>query len=369
MSDSPVIDWMALSFVPGLGGRGVRRIISRFGTPAAVFSACKKGLGGDTGIRKDVAAILANPAPFREKALSHLQRLRTGGAEAICPDDDIYPQLLSQIADPPPVLYVQGHTDLLFSSCVAIVGSRAATAYGRRSGFSLARDLANAGVTVVSGLAAGIDGEAHSGALSAQGGTIAVLGCGLDVVYPRQNSGLYEQIRKDGLLVSEYPLGTRPDGFRFPARNRIIAGMSRGVVVVEAAKKSGSLITAEMALDEGREVFAVPGQIDSFKSGGTHWLLQQGAKLVQSAEDILVELGGRPGKADFESAGQSRGPEPDIDPDARKLLQAIDVYPCSRNELIAATTLGPAKVGELLLLLELEGLVEVLPGDEIRRIN
>jgi DNA processing protein len=274
MADSPVIDWMALSFVPGLGSRSIRRIINRFGTPAAVFSACKKGLDKSTGIRKDVAENLANPAPFRERALSHLQRLRTGGAEAICPDDDDYPPLLSKVADPPPVLYVQGRSDLLLSSCVAMVGSRAATAYGRRSGFSLARDLAGAGITVVSGLAAGIDSEAHRGALSAQGGTIGVLGCGLDVVYPKQNSGLYERIRKDGLLVTEYPLGTRPDGFRFPARNRIIAGMSRGVVVVEAAKKSGSLITAEMALDEGREVFAVPGQIDSFKSGGTHWLLQ-----------------------------------------------------------------------------------------------
>jgi DNA processing protein len=221
---------------------------------------------------------------------------------------------------------------------------------------------------VVSGLASGIDSEAHKGALSVQGATVGVLGCGLDVVYPRQNSGLYEQVRREGLLVSEYPLGTRPDGFRFPARNRIIAGLSKGVVVVEAAKKSGSLITAEMALEEGREVFAVPGQIDSFKSDGAHWLLQQGAKLVQSAEDILVELScgmeetvpGERSQAGFSESG--------IDPEARELLQAIDVYPGSRNGLIAASGLGPAKVTELLLLLELEGLIEMLPGDEIRRI-
>jgi DNA processing protein len=359
---------MALSYVPGLGARGVQQLISRFGSPTAVFSACKKGLDKGTGIRKNVAEKLANPALFREKALSQLRRLQSGGAEAVCPDDDTYPQLLTEIADPPPVLYVQGRTELLCSCCVAMVGSRAATAYGRRSGFTLARDLAGAGITVVSGLALGIDGEAHSGALSVQGGTIGVLGCGLDVVYPRQNNGLYEQIRKRGLLVSEYPLGTRPDGFRFPARNRIIAGMSSGVVVVEAARKSGSLITAEMALDEGRDVFAVPGQIDSFKSGGTHWLLQQGAKLVQSAEDILVELGTRPENSGSDSVGESCGPESGLDPDAWELLQDIDVYPAPRNELIAATGLGPAKVAELLLILELEGLVELLPGDEIRRV-
>ena len=369
MSDNSIIDWMALSFVPGLGARGVRQLINRFRSPDAVFSACNKGLDKGCGIRKNVAATLANPTPLREKALSQLQRIRSGGAKAICPDDDDYPQLLGEIADPPPVLYVQGRTELLRSPCVAMVGSRAATGYGRRSGFALARDLAGAGLTVVSGLALGIDGEAHSGALSAQGGTIGVLGCGLDVVYPRQNSKLYEQIRENGLLVSEYPLGTRPDAFRFPARNRIIAGMSRGVVVVEAARKSGSLITAEMALDEGRDVFAVPGQIDSFKSGGTHWLLQQGAKLVQSAEDILVEFGGHPQMSDFEAADPTSLLESDIDPDARKLLQTIDVYPAPRNELIAATGLGPAKVAELLLLLELEGLVELLPGDEIRRVE
>ncbi len=370
MSDSSVIDWMALSFVPGLGGRGIRQLMDRFGTPAAVFSACKnnKGLGKGCGVRKNVSAALANPAPLREKALSQLQRLQTGGAEAICPDDERYPHLLREIADPPPVLYVQGKIDLLLSPCVAMVGSRSATGYGRRSGFSLARDLASAGVTVVSGLALGIDGEAHSGALSVQGGTIGVLGCGLDVVYPRQNSRLYGQIRSNGLLVSEYPLGTRPDGFRFPARNRIIAGMSRGVVVVEAARKSGSLITAEMAMDEGRDVFAVPGQIDSFKSGGTHWLLQQGAKLVQSVEDILVELGGCPQNSGSEAGSQASAPKLDIDPEANKLLQAIDVYPAPRNELIAATGLGPAKIAELLLLLELEGLIELLPGDEIRRV-
>ncbi len=368
MSDNPVIDWMTLSFVPGLGSKGIQQLIARFGSPDVIFSACRSGIGKSSGVRKQVLASLSDPAPLREKAKAHLKRIQAGGAEAICPDNVEYPQALKEIADPPPVLYVQGRTELLSSLCLAMVGSRAATAYGKRSSFTLARALASAGVTVVSGLALGVDSEAHCGALSVQGATIGVLGCGLDVVYPRQNKNLYGQVRNHGLLVTEYPLGTKPDGFRFPARNRIIAGLSRGVVVVEAARKSGSLITAEMALDEGRDVFAVPGQIDSFKSGGTHWLLQQGAKLVQSADDILVELDCSWQARDTEESVDGDSVGIDVDPEARELLQRIDVYPGPRNELIANSGLGPAKVTELLLLLELEGLVEMLPGDEIRRI-
>ncbi len=288
---------------------------------------------------------------------------------ALCLADSDYPELLKTIVDPPHVLYVQGNLELLHSSCVAMVGSRAATAYGKRAAFTLARDLAEAGVTVVSGLAIGVDSEAHRGALSVHGATIGVLGCGLDVTYPRQNARLYEKIRREGLLLTEYCLGTKPDGFRFPARNRIIAGLSHGVVVVEAAKKSGSLITAEMALDEGREVFAVPGQIDSFKSSGTHWLLQQGAKLVQSAEDVLDECGGGLGVLPAVPIGSTVLSVTGIDSESAELLRKIDVYPSARNELIARSGLSSAKIAELLLLLELEGLVEMLPGDEVRRVR
>jgi len=368
MPDKEIIDWMALSFVPGLGSKGIRQLIDRFGSPSTLFSACREGAAQDLGIRKNVLAGLSNPDSFQKKAEVQLQRILAGGAKIICFSDGNYPQLLREIADPPPLLYVQGRTGLLNSLCLAMVGSRAATSYGKRSSFSLAQSLASAGVTVVSGLALGIDSEAHNGALSAQGATIGVLGCGLDVVYPKQNKKLYNRLRSHGLLVTEYPLGTRPDGFRFPARNRIIAGLSRGVVVVEAARRSGSLITAEMALDEGRDVFAVPGQIDSFKSDGAHWLLQQGAKLVQSADDILVEL-----DCNWQERGDQRQGEAgpagiDMGPDARKLLRSLDVYPTPRNEIIVNSGLGTAKVTELLLLLELEGLVEILPGDEIRRV-
>lgn len=369
MSNDSVIDWMALTLVPGLGSKTIWQLVTHFGGVRSVFSACAGGQNQGAGIRESVFSFLTDPLPLREKAAAHLKNLHAHGGTAICPDDENYPKLLLETVGPPPVLYLQGRVELLNSACVAMVGSRAATAYGRRSAFTLARDLAASGVTVVSGLALGVDSEAHRGALTARGGTIGVLGCGLDVIYPRQNHALYAQIRKDGLLVSEYLPGTRPEGFRFPARNRIIAGLSRGVVVVEAARKSGSLITAELALEEGREIFAVPGQIDSFKSGGTHWLLQQGAKLVQSADDILVELNSGWKEQSGVTGEQSHLSALAIDPEARDLLHLLDVYPCARNELIASSGLGPAKVTELLLLLELEGVVEVLPGDQVRRID
>jgi len=368
MSEPIVIDWMALSFVPGLGSKGIRQLVARYGSPKELFAACANGQGNTIFIRKNVFAGLSNPKPLREKAKAQLKRMVAGGAKVICPDDAHYPESLKEIADPPAVLYVQGRVELLNSLCLAMVGSRAATAYGKRCSFTLARDLADSGVTVVSGLASGIDSEAHAGALSVQGATIGVLGCGLDVVYPRHNHKLYDRLRREGLLVTEYPLGTKPDGFRFPARNRIISGLSRGVVVVEAARKSGSLITAEMALDEGRDVFAVPGQIDSLKSDGTHWLLQQGAKLVQSAKDIRVEIDAGWSGETFAEKSEENGVQLTLDPVTSELLAGIDVYPCSRNELIVASGLGSAKISELLLLLELGGLIEILPGDEIRRI-
>ncbi len=210
--------------------------------------------------------------------------------------------------------------------------------------------------------------EAHKGALAANGKTIAVLGCGIDIVYPRQNRVLFEQIAKKGAVVSENPLGTAPEGFRFPARNRIIAGTSRGVLVVEAARKSGSLITAQIALVEGRDVYAVPGQVDSFKSEGTHWLLQQGAKLVQSEMDILEELPVDSVRSHGNQEINGHINPSSLEPEAIQLLQCIETYPCSRDELIGKAGIAVPEFSELLLILELEGFVEILPGDEIRRL-
>lgn len=299
-----------------------------------------------------------------------LLRLAGAGATALTFADPHYPSLLKELPDPPPVLYVLGRQELLGMESVAIVGSRAATTYGRRIAFSLAKNLTDCSFTVVSGLALGIDTESHAGALAGRGGTVAVLGCGLDVVYPKQNSGLYKKIAEHGALVSEYPLGTPPEGFRFPARNRIIAGLSRGVVVVEAAKRSGSLITAQIALDCGREVFAVPGQVDSCKSEGAHWLLKQGAKLVQSLNDIVEELGVPvPAGEGDKSRDAAKKKDSGLEPDAVALLGRLDSYPTPRETLLETAGMVPGRLSELLLVLELEGLIEMLPGDKVRKIT
>jgi len=365
-----ILDWVSLSLVPGLGAAGLGRLVDCFAGPDGVLRATAKERSRVGGIRAEALQGLSNAGEVRRRGEQELERLAGLGAVAICLEDRNYPALLRQISTPPPVLYIRGRKGLLESCCVAIVGSRAATSYGHRIASALAHDLAGRGVVVVSGLALGIDACAHAGALAASGATIGVLGCGLDVVYPRENRCLYEQIRDRGLLVTEYPLGTRPEGFRFPARNRIIAGMSHGVVVVEAAKKSGSLITAEFALEEGREVFAVPGQVDSFKSAGTHWLLQQGAKLVLSAGDILEELPrcAVSGGENMAGTGTGHGLS-SLDAELLVFLEIIEPYAMKRDTLIAKSGLSPGQVAEFLLLLELEGLVEMLPGDEVRRCS
>ena len=362
------LDWIRLSLVPGLGLSSYWRLIDYFKTPTAVLRASKKELLQVRGIREQQIAGLFTPDPGAVDGRHELDRLMAMGGFALSFEDPWYPPLLRQLSDPPPVLYALGRKELLTRPAIAIVGSRAATSYGRNIAFNLARNLSSSLLTVVSGLALGIDAESHTGALTSEGGTIAVLGCGLDVVYPPKNLELFRKIRTQGAVLSEYPLGTRPDGFRFPARNRIIAGLSKGVVVVEAAKRSGSLITAQIALDCGREVFAVPGHIDSCKSEGTHWLLKQGAKLVQSAADITEELSAPfplqfSQEAELQQKNNCR-----LEPDAITLLNCLDAYPQMREELLVKTGFTPARVSQLLLLLELDGWIEMLPGDKMRKI-
>jgi len=356
-------DWISLSLAPGLGPVAFWHLVNLFGSPTTVLEMDWGGLKQHSGLGKRQINGLQETARLREAADSELDRLYRVGGHAIISDDPCYPELLRTCVNPPPVLYVKGNKACLNTDGVAVVGSRAATGYGRRIAFTLGRDLAARGVTVVSGLATGIDAEAHAGSLDGGGTTIGVLGCGLDVIYPRTNTKLYQQVVERGVLVTEYGIGTKPEGFRFPARNRIIAGMCYGVVVVEAAKKSGSLITVQHALDEGREVFAIPGQVDSVKSGGTHWLLQQGASLALSASDIIDSL-------DLETREATRVEREDVelDGDTKLLFSLVENYPKQRDELIERSGLSPAKISEHLLLLELEGLIELLPGDQVRRV-
>lgn len=362
--------WLTLSFVPGLGCTRIHRLVEVFGSPAAVLAAPAQALRQVEGIGPKVSQVLADPAAMEtagRQAELELRRLGDRNLVLLCPDDPRYPSLLRSIADPPALLYCQGDLHRLTLPAVAIVGSRAATAYGRRISFELARELASRGICVVSGMALGIDSQAHAGALAGGGATIGVLGCGADVVYPPQHGAMFGEVRGRGLLLTEYPLGSKPEGFRFPERNRIISGLSLGVVVVEASLKSGSLITAALALEQGREVFAVPGRIDSVKSQGAHRLLQQGAKLVHSVDDILEELS-LAGRFAAGSRDDLPGPPPVPMTEAeQRLWNCLDVYPLTVDQLVQQSGFEPAQVLSLLLDMELKGLVRQLPGQEYER--
>ncbi len=361
-------DWLTLSLLPGLGCTLINRLVRWLGSPAAVLDD-PSGLRSRPGIGPRLVDILSDTrqrAAARQRARDELRRLGEFDLTLLTPDCPAFPSALRVLPDSPVLLYCRGALDWLERPAVAVIGSRAATDYGRRVATTFATELVAAGVTVVSGAAYGIDAAAHRGALAGGGGTIAVLGCGIDVIYPRTHAELFGSIAANGLVLSEYPLGTRPEGFRFPARNRIISGLAMAVVVVEATEKSGSLITARLALDQGREVFAVPGRIDSRKSAGTHRLIQQGAHLVQSTADILEELSWT--RACISDPVDTALPSPLTEPE-RRLLDALDVYPRDIDALVRTTGLTVAEIHGLLLQLELQGLVRQVPGQQYERVR
>ncbi len=278
--------------------------------------------------------------------------------------DDMYPELLAGIASPPAQLYVNGDPEILHLPALAIVGSRNPTTGGAQTAFEFARHLGATGFCIVSGLAQGIDAAAHSGALAAGAPTVAFLGHGIDRVYPAANRDLARDIAKRGALVSEFPLGTAPGRALFPQRNRLISGLCLGTLVVEAARRSGSLITARLAAEEGREVFAIPGSIHNPLSRGCHQLIRQGAKLVEAADDILSELAPLAGHM-LQTVDQSTGSDPspvEVDEEYVKLLEAIGHDPVNADELVARSGLTIEQVSSMLLILELEGKIEKLSG-------
>ena len=363
-----LLDWLTLNFLPGPGRMLINRLVDVLGTPGAVLAANEKELERIEGVGRRLIGALSDSAA-REKALQAARRelaiLAARNIVLICRDNPLYPELLGNIPDPPIMLYCRGDAACLSRPAIAVVGSRSATSYGRRIAFSLAGDLAVRGFCVVSGLALGVDGEAHAGALAGGGETVGVLGTGVDVVYPRQHAGLFREVAGRGALVSEYPMGTAPDSFRFPERNRIISGLVQGVVVVEAGLKSGSLITARLALEQGREVFAVPGRIDSAKSSGTHRLLQEGAKLVNSVGDIIEELRLTMAPAERSAAVSGDDSRPAaVSSEEQRLLACLEVYPVTIDELVRNSGFATAKIFDLLLRLELKGIVRQLPGQQ-----
>lgn len=368
-------DWLRLMLTDGVGSQTARRLLAAFGPPAEVLAQPRAALAAVAG--RAVADALARPPDGFDDALRRLQAwLAAGPHRLITLGDAAYPVPLLQTADPPVWLHVVGEVDpadVLARSALAVVGSRHPTAQGLLNARAFARDLAAAGWVVVSGLADGIDGAAHEGALQAQGCTVAVLGTGADQVFPRHHTALAGRIvSQGGLLISEYPLGAPPLAGHFPRRNRIISGLSRGVLVVEATPGSGSLITARQALEQGREVFALPGSIHSPQSRGCHALIREGARLVESIDDITQELGAASAVASSADSGCAASgladpladaPAPD-DP----LLAALGLEPMSLDELLARTGWPIERLQARLFELELAGDLVRLPGARLQRL-
>ena len=357
-------DWLRLMLTEGVGPQTARELLSHFGLPENIFSANYSTL--QKCVNEKLALTLSSTPDdhIREQIDATLEWCKHPGNQVITFADANYPSSLLTIADPPPVLYVKGRAELLNRKSIAMVGSRNATLQGTQNARRFAHVLSTAGLTVVSGLALGIDGAAHEGALSeaaTEGSTIAVTGTGLDLVYPAKHRELAHQIAVHGCLVSEYPLATPGIASNFPRRNRIISGLSQGVLVVEAAAQSGSLITARSALEQGRDVFAIPGSIHSPLSKGCHQLIRQGAKLVESAQDILEEIHLQ-NTSLKEKVSPSNVAVNSVNPPAmtNQLLNAAGHDPVSVDELIMRTGLTMAEAQAGLLELELEGRIERL---------
>jgi len=355
--------WLRLLETPALGRESARKLLAAFGSPQAAIAA-------SAAARREVVGQAASTAlDTCTDTLAALIDATTAWLSADSPeprgaitiDDPHYPHALLESPDPPLLLYAQGRIELLQADAIGIVGSRNPTPQGTDNALAFARHLSDAGLTIVSGLALGIDAAAHTGGLEGAASTIAVVGTGLDIVYPRRNLGLAHRIAATGLIVSEYSLGTPSMAPNFPRRNRIIAGLARGTLVVEAALQSGSLITARLANEAGRDVFAIPGSIHSPQSRGCHALIKQGAKLVETAQDILEELrlpGAATGVAASPDAAQADDP----------LLAALGFDPVTLDALAARTGLGAAELSTRLLGLELDGLIARLPGQLFQRL-
>jgi DNA processing protein len=364
-SDPGLAGWLQLTLTPGLGAATIRGLLSQFGLPEQVLAARRTELARFAGAEALRALDSDAVAKAVERALTWLEQ---PGHSAVTLADAAYPRLLLEITDPPPLLYCRGRTELLNRPALAVVGSRNATAQGTSNAEQFARNFSAAGLTIVSGLAQGIDAAAHRGGLAAEGSTIAVLGTGVDNAYPRTNAPLADEIAARGLLVSEFALGTQAFAHNFPRRNRLISGLAQGCLVIEAALASGSLITARSAVEQGREVFAVPGSIHSPLSKGCHALIKTGAKLAESAEDVLSELAAfrRTGFASTRAAaGGAATPAGDNDP----LLAIMGFDPVDVDSLCVRAGLPAERVSSELLRLELAGRIAVLPGGLYQRLN
>jgi len=372
-------DWIALNMIRGIGPRTANQLIDRFGTPAQVFAASRLSLEKE-GIKPETIQEL-HDSEILEKANAEIERLEQLGAVVITLEDDDYPPLLREIYDPPIAIYVRGDLKRVYPRpCLAVVGSRRCSTYGVNAAQSLSRDLAQNGLAIVSGLARGIDAAAHRGALEAGGITIAVVGTGLEMTYPKEHKKLEDEIAASGAVISEFPLGTPPLPQNFPYRNRVLSGLCFGVLIVEAAEHSGSLITARMANEQGREVFAVPGNITSQTSFGTNFLIKDGAKLVQHWRDVVEELPrdvkegilgvARPKRDGAQSNVQPMFETVALSDDERKLLDLLmPDAPSHIDQLLISSGMNSSDLMTALLALEMKDRIRELPGKSyIKRI-
>lgn len=358
---------------PGIGPRKATQLLERFGSPENVFHARRSELESLRLKPETIESILKRE--FHEKAQDELEKVRRSGGDVLILDDGNYPYLLREIADPPITLYVKGDWQACFDAPgVAVVGSRRASTYGENASEMLSRDLAAAGICVISGLARGIDAAAHRGAIRAKGKTVAVLGTGINQVYPKENARLVEEILDaGGAVVSQFPLETPPLKDNFPYRNRIISGLSLGVLIVEASERSGSLITARLAIEQNREVMAVPGNITSKNSFGTNYLIKSGAKLVQQWQDVVAELPTEiaarilPPKIDGESGAAERQedlPPAGLSENERKVWRLLQPdKEIHFDDILEKSRLSFGDLSGALVSLDLKDLIRVLPGN------
>jgi DNA processing protein len=365
LDDARLAAWLRLERTGGIGPRTARKLLDAFGGINAILQAGRDELAAQLGPAQ-LRSLQAPASAETERLIEATLRWRgQPGHQVLALGEPGYPELLANIPDPPLLLYIKGRMELLGAPMLAMVGSRNASVQGKANALAFAEALSGAGLCIVSGLALGIDAAAHEGALNERGSTVAVVGTGPDLVYPARNRALCERIAVEGCIVSEYPVGTPPLPGNFPKRNRIISGLAAGVLVVEAAAQSGSLITARQAAEQGREVFAIPGSIHASLAKGCHILIREGAKLIDTAADVLEAMAWSPLVRAPAAASRVDNAVPD---GSEALLAALGYDPVEPDILIASMNISPALLSSQLLALELAGLLERRPGGRVQRV-
>jgi DNA processing protein len=364
---SRLYDLVRLNLTGCIGAGRFQKLLAACGDTESIFKLSHTSIQEICSVSTRTARKILDDK-YRGWAATELKKVEKNSYQLIAFRDTGYPVILAEIPDPPLVLYVRGQAEILHTTAIAIVGTRRCSRYGRETARRIAGELATLGIIVISGLALGIDGEAHRGTLEAGGRTVAVLGTGVDEIYPSEHASLAKEVEASGALVSEFPLGTKPRKENFPRRNRIISGLSRGVLVVEAPFRSGALITARTALEQGREVFAIPGRADNPNAAGPHSLIRDGAKLTSGAKDILEEIAPQLAQQTL-SAPQAQESLPlfDLDPDEKKVYEVLDRDPTPVDTIITESGLEASIVAGVLLRLQLKQLVLQMPGNKFAR--